>query len=103
MDSAKYVTRRNVTRWAHRVEKRGGSSVAPIMSTTTVQICGGGSYMICGAMIWGCCSWSGQGSATPCVQRMRSPDYLNIMTNQEPDSRNIPMKTFLLNFHFIKS
>ena len=34
------------------------------------------------AMIWGCCSWSGPGSATLCAQRMRSADYLNILNDQ---------------------
>lgn len=29
------------------------------------------------AMIWGCCSCSGAGSATLCTQRIRSADYLN--------------------------
>ncbi len=41
-----------------------------------VQACGGS------AMIWGCCSWSGLGSATLCAQRIRSADYLNILNDQ---------------------
>ncbi|MEQ2293892.1 hypothetical protein AMECASPLE_038093 [Ameca splendens] len=36
-------------------------------------------------MIWGCCRWSGLGSATVCVQRMRSADYLN-----KPNDQIIP-------------
>lgn len=36
------------------------------LRTTTVQACGGS------AMIWGCCSWSGLGSATVFTQIIRS-------------------------------
>lgn len=32
-------------------------------------------------MIWDCCSWSGLGSATLCVDRMRSADFLNILNS----------------------
>ena len=34
------------------------------------------------AMMWGCCSWSGRGSAALCAQRMRPADYLNILNDQ---------------------
>ena len=42
----------------------------------SLQACGGS------AVIWGCCSWSGLGSATLCAERMRPADYLDILTDQ---------------------
>uniref|UniRef100_A0A3B5RET6 Tc1-like transposase DDE domain-containing protein n=1 Tax=Xiphophorus maculatus TaxID=8083 RepID=A0A3B5RET6_XIPMA len=59
-----------------RVRREAGEVMHPSCLVPTVQACGGS------AMIWGCCSWSGQGSATLWAQRMRSADYLNILNDQ---------------------
>lgn len=32
-------------------------------------------------ILWCCCGWSGLGSATSYVQRMRSTDYLNVLND----------------------
>lgn len=59
-----------------RVRREADEVMHPSCLVPTVQACGGS------AMIWGCCSWSGLGSATVCAQRIRSADYLNILNNQ---------------------
>ena len=59
-----------------RVTRDADEVMHPSCLVSTVQACGGS------AMIWGCCSWSGLSSATLCVQRMRSADYLNILNDQ---------------------
>lgn len=59
-----------------RVRREAGEVMHPSCLVPTVQACGGS------VMIWGCCSWSGLGSATVCAQRMRSADYLNILNDQ---------------------
>ncbi len=62
--------------WCIRVRREVDEVMHPSCLVPTVQACSGS------AMIWGCCSWSGQGSATLCAQRMRSADYLNILNDQ---------------------
>ena len=66
-----------------RVRREADEVIHPSWILSTVQACGGS------AMIWGCCSWSGLGSATLCVQRMRSADYLNILNDQVNPSMDI--------------
>jgi len=63
------------TQWS---EKLGELRVAPIMPIVpTIETCGGNMRT------WGCSSWSGQGSATPCAKKMRSAVTLNIMNEQD--------------------
>ena len=59
-----------------KVKKEADEVMHPSCLVPTLQACGGS------AMIWGCCSWSGLGSATLWAQRMRLADYLNILNNQ---------------------
>ena len=59
-----------------RVRREADEVMHPSCQVPIVQACGGS------AMIWGCCSWSGLGSATLCAQRMRSADNLNILNDQ---------------------
>ena len=59
-----------------RVRREADEVMHPSCLVPTVQACGGS------AMIWGCCSWSGLGSATLCPQRMRSAHYLNVLNDQ---------------------
>ena len=62
--------------WEHQGKKRGGWSDSPSCLVPTVRACGRS------AMIWGCCSRSGGGSATLWAQRIRSADHLNILSDQ---------------------
>ena len=59
-----------------RVRREADEVMHPSCLVPIVQACGGS------IMIWGCCSWSGPGSATVWAQRMRSADYLNILNDQ---------------------
>ena len=59
-----------------RVKREADEVMHSSCLVPTVQACGGS------ATIWGCCSWSGLGSATLCVQRMRPADYPNILNDQ---------------------
>ena len=55
-----------------RLRTEADEVMHPSCLVPTVQACGGS------AMILGCCSWSGLGSATLCAQRMKSswlPEY----------------------------
>ena len=47
------------------IRREADEVMPPSCLVPTIQACGGS------AMIWGCCSWSGLGSATLCAQTIR--------------------------------
>jgi len=59
-----------------RITREVDEVIHPSCLVPTVPACRGS------AMIWGCCRWSGRGSATLWGQRMKSADYPNILNDQ---------------------
>ncbi|GBM61599.1 hypothetical protein AVEN_226871-1 [Araneus ventricosus] len=57
------------------LEEEGREALHPSCIISTVQASGGS------VMIWGCFCWDGFGSATLCINKIKFPEYVSILSD----------------------